>query len=111
MELVTIKRSEKDQKEQILELLKNADNRIIIMMSNAWFNNFVNRKDIIQDTYELNPPNKIVYIIYENEKIVVCRMFGRMEFQFIRGLFFLEECDFMNYKTYGAEADKIIFLE
>ena len=111
MELITIKRSEKDQKEQILELLKNADNRIIIMMSQAWFHDFTNRTDIKQDMYEFNSPDEIVYEIYENEKIVVCRFFGRMKFELIGGLFFLESCDFLNYKSYGDEANEIVFLE
>jgi hypothetical protein len=53
----------------------------------------------------------IVYEIYENEKIVVCKFYGRMKFELIGGLFFLKSCDFFNYKSYGDEANKIIFLK
>lgn len=110
MEIVTIKRSEKDQKQQIFELLKNTDSSIIIMMSKAWFHDFTHRADVNKDLYELNPPHEIVYKIYENEKIVVCKFYGRMKFELIGGLFFLESCDFLNYKSYGDEANKIVFL-
>ena len=111
MELVTIKRSEKDQKQQIIELLKNTNSHIIVMMSKAWFHDFTSRKDVRRDMYELNAPNEIVYEIFENEKIVVCKFYGRMKFELVGGLFILETCDFLNYKSYGDEANKIIFLE
>ena len=111
MEVVTIKRSKEDQKQQIFKLLKNNDDRIIIMMSKAWFYDFTHRTDVQKDMYELNPPNEIVYEIYENKKICACKFYGRMKFELIGGLFFLETCDFLNYKSYGDEANKIVFFE
>ena len=111
MELVTIKRSEKDQKQQIIELLKDTNSRIIVMMSKSWFHDFTSRTDVLRDMYELNHPNEMVYEIYENEKTAVCKFYGRMKFQLIGGLFFLETCNFLNYKSYMDEANKIIFLE
>ena len=110
MELITIKRSEKDQKQQILELLKD-NSRIIVMMSESWFNDFTSRKDVERDLYEFNHPNEIIFEIYENEKTLTCKFYGKMKFQLIGGLYFLESCRFLNYISSDDEANKIIFLE
>ena len=113
MEIVTIKRSEKDQKQQIIELLKENNSRIIVMMSKAWFSDFKIRADVRRDMYEytIDQPDEIIYEIYENERTLVCKYYGRMKFQLIGGLYFLETCDFLKYESSGDEASKIIFLE
>lgn len=111
MELITIKRSEKDQKQQIIELLKDTNSHVIVMMSKSWFNDFTSRKDVVRDLYEFNHPNEIIYEIYENEKTLTCKFYGRMKFQLIGGLYFLESCRFLNYISSGDKTNKIIFLE
>ena len=92
-------------------MLKEHPYRIIVMLSKDWFYSFIERKDVKKDMYELNPSEKLSYMIYENKNIVSCKFYGRMNFEMIGGIFMLKECDFMGYKPYGYEPRKIFYFE
>lgn len=112
MKLIPIKRSEKDQKQQISELLKNhADKRIVIMMSMDYFNIFTSRSDVEKIKCRALPADHLEYLIYKNALKDKHNLLGLMHFQLIGGLIFIKYYSYLHYQPYGDEADKIFFLE
>ena len=110
MEFSTIKRSD-DQKEELLTILRE-NPYAIIMVGKNWMDDFRARDDIDNYKYELRKPtcnSSIILDIFENSEKGSCQYIGAIEFEYIKGYYFLKGNIMLGYSC--KEADKIIFLE
>ena len=112
MELIQKKRNlEKDQKEELLEIIyENSD--AILMVNQNWMNDFRARNDISNYKYELRKPSNsstILLDVFENSDKDSCHYLGALEFEYIRGYYFLKGNFFLGYSS--NKTNKIICLE
>lgn len=108
MEIIN-KVSEKNPKEQLLELFENQEDPIIVMMSNEWFDKLKKCKGVYKDHYSLNPLDYYAYFIHKDESI--CSKFSmKIEVKFIEGLVIIVDNNLEKRRCNRPAAEKIYYF-